>query len=171
MSGAQRGPHSGAPCTVPTSQLAQPCDAWKALRRDPEMPCLHPASVPSPRADPCLRAAAMTEGGLHFGAPTCLHLPGALCPRASGERGPLGLAGQPPFSSAGPSSYTYNRPPRWLPHVLGRAQKGTALRPVPQGARGRQYLSAESGRGDRNTCASEEFRPALDTVSVTRNWS
>lgn len=157
---AQRVPHSGAglasllqvcfvagarPCSLrcPTSPLAQPHNAWKALRRGPEMLSLCPVSAPSPTTDPCLGTAAGTgsapvplERGLRRPHWPALFLLSRLC---------------------------------WLPHLSGRAWKGMALGPVLQGMRGRRYLSTESGRGDRNTCASEEFRPALDTISVTTN--
>lgn len=36
---------------------------------------------------------------------------------------------------------------------------------------GQAYLKVGSWRVDRNTWASEEFRPPLETVSVMRNWS
>lgn len=157
---AQRVPHSGAglasllqvcfvagarPCSLrcPTSPLAQPHDAWKALRRGPEMLSLCPVSAPSPTTDPCLGTAVGTGS-----APV------------PPERGLCCLPWPAPFllSRLG-----------WLLHLSGRARKGTAPGPVLQGTRGRRYLSTKSGRGDRNTCASEEFRPALDTVSVTTN--
>lgn len=185
----------GTPPTSPAHQEARAAVAHADLRsgtgagrgpRCPWPPCcialssLCPAVSTSHSADRCLpawahgaqwrleaRAEALTHSASSRPRPWALEL--------TPISGSCWDARAPP-----PRSPTVRAAGRWLTH-RPRAQWVSLLAPTPSlawgtqmalwGQQGSWHLSAMSGRVDRNTCALEEFRPWLDTVSVTRNWS
>lgn len=145
------------------SELPQPCPVSTSLL---EGRCLPPVGPSAQRHLEVTGRGPETLG---------LLLAPALGPGADPIAGSCYDVRGPTVSAAGsgpePMSCTHSGLLWWPPAPASVGHPGGAPGRALWGRQGRWYLRSGSWRVDRNTCASEEFRPWLDTVSVTRNWS